>query len=148
MNLSPNFTLQEMTFSQTAARLGVDNTPNDEQLANLVRLCETLLEPARLMLEVPLHVDSGFRSPHINQLVGGASNSAHMEGRAADVLPIGMGLQEAFDKLRHDGLPYDQIIIECNAWIHLSIPALDAMARRQALTASGGPGHWSYVLVA
>ena len=143
-NLSPHFTLDELTYSQYAARTGIDNTPTPQIVTELTRLCTMLLEPARTMLGLPLHVDSGYRSPAVNSNVGGAADSAHMFGRAADVLPIGMSVIDAFDQLRLDSLPYDQIIFECEAWIHLAIAPLGQDPRRQVLIASGSPGHWTY----
>lgn len=148
MDLSPNFTLEEMVLSQTALRKGFDNTPGAEQVENLERLCETLLEPVRWMLSAPLRVNSGFRSPALNEAVGGAHNSAHMDGRAADVVPISVNLRTAFDRIRATQLPYDQVIIECNAWIHLAIARKGEAPRRQALVAVGGPGNWHYQEVA
>jgi hypothetical protein len=142
--LSPSFTLEELSFSQVAARKGIDNTPNDFEIANLTRLCAEILEPGRLLLGVPLHIDSGFRAALVNAAVGGARNSAHLDGRAADCIPIGISLQAAFDRLRTSQLPYDQIIIECNAWIHLAIAPTDVPPRREALVASGYPGTWTY----
>lgn len=146
-NLSPHFSLQELSFSQKALRLGIDNTPNNEQVTNLARLCAMLLEPARAILGIPLHVDSGFRSPAVNADVGGDLHSAHMDGRAADVIPIGMPILQAFDLLhRNNSLPYDRMIFECQAWIHLAIAPLDAEPRRIAELASGHPGAWTYTL--
>lgn len=145
MQLTPNFSLEELTFSQTAARLGFDNTPNPAQQANLLSLCQTLLEPARIVLGVPLHVDSGFRSEWLNTQVGGAIDSAHLDGRAADIIPIGLDLHDAFLKLKTmAGLPIDQLIIECDAWLHLAIAPSGQQPRLQFLVASGGPGHWTY----
>lgn len=145
MIISPHFTLEELTFSQLALRTGLDNTPEDEDIANLKLLCASLLEPVRTLLGVPLHVDSGYRSPQVNAAVGGAHASAHMYGRAADVIPIGMDLRTAFDQIRsHKELPIDQIIIECNAWIHLAIAATGTSPRGEALLASGSAGHWTY----
>ena len=94
---------------------------------------------------MPIHIDSGFRSFRLNQDIGGANNSAHLEGRAADIIPIGMDLRLAFDKIRAAGLPIDQIILECNAWIHVSIAPFYGAGRNQALLAEGSPGHWTYV---
>jgi zinc D-Ala-D-Ala carboxypeptidase len=145
MQLSSHFSLEELTFSQTASRSGIANVPSVPDIENLRRLCVTVLEPARTLLGVPLHVDSGYRSAILNKLVGGALTSAHMEGRAADVVPIGISLLDAFARLRASSIPFDQVILECQAWIHLSVsePAVDG--RREALLASGTPGHWSYV---
>lgn len=145
--LSEHFTLEELTFSQSALRLGIDNTPPAVALEELQKLCSVLLEPARLILGVPLHVDSGYRCPELNSRIGGASASAHMDGRAADIIPIGMPLQQAFDTLHASDLPLDQIIIECGAWLHMAIAPDGVEPRRMAMTASGHPGAWSYQLV-
>lgn len=148
MNISPNFTLEELMHSQAALRLGIDNQPDGKELDNLTRLAVDLLEPVREILGVPLHVDSGFRCPQVNVAVGSTSkHSAHLDGRAADVIPVGMDLHEAFDTIRHSDLPYDQIIIECNAWIHLAIAEEGVEPRRMALVAVGHPGQWAYSTV-
>ena len=141
MQLSEHFSLDSLTQSQTALRKGIDNTPPQQAIDNLTLLCSILLEPARALLGVPLMVDSGFRCQALNEAVGGASNSAHLEGRAADLVPEGMDLREAFDRLRSSDLPYDQIIMECNAWVHLGMAP---NPRRQALSAMGSAGHWTY----
>lgn len=145
--LSDHFTLEELTFSQAALRKGIDNTPSAPDIDNLRRLCATVLEPVRALLGVPLHVDSGYRSAILNNLVGGAVTSAHMDGRAADVVPVGMSIMDAFAKVHASDIPYDQIIIECNAWIHLSVADEGQPTRRMAMTASGTPGHWTYTYV-
>ena len=145
--LSANFALEEFTVSQSALRLGIDNTPPVVAVEELRELCALLLEPARTVLGVRLHIDSGFRSPELNAKIGGAIDSAHMYGRAADVIPIGLDLAQAFDTLRSNtDLPFDQIIFECRAWIHLAIAPVGVEPRRQALTASGSPGAWHYAL--
>ena len=147
MNLSPRITLEQMVFSQTALRTGIDNTPNAGEIANLTCLCETLLEPALDLLGVAFHYDSGFRCPALNAAVKGSKGSAHMDGRACDFIPQGMDLTKAFDILRHSGLPFDQIIIECGAWIHFAIAKNGVDPRGEMLKASGTPGAWTYVEV-
>jgi zinc D-Ala-D-Ala carboxypeptidase len=142
--ISEHFTYEELTRSQTALRRGFDNTPNVGQIENLHRLAIMILEPVRNLLGVPMQVDSGFRCPELNAAVGGAEQSAHLDVDACDFVPIGMSLQEAFDRIRHSPLPYDQIIIECNAWIHIGIAPTGRSPRRQALTASGHAGAWHY----
>jgi zinc D-Ala-D-Ala carboxypeptidase len=79
--LTPHFTLAEMTTTST----GISNVPNDEQLADLIRLCSSILEPMR-ELTGPLTVNSGFRSTEVNHAIGGANKSQHMAGQAADVI--------------------------------------------------------------
>ena len=147
MQLSPHFSYEELTFSQVASRFGYNNTPDAECLSNLTRLAAKL-EEARDILGVPIHVDSGYRSLLVNHVVGGATGSAHMAGRAADIVPQGIDLRNAFDALRTNLKGFDQIIIECSAWIHLAIAATYEMPRGEALAASGRPGSWVYTKVA
>lgn len=142
--LTPHFSSEELSHSDVALRRGYDNTPNAGELANLARLAGSLLEPARALLGVPMQVNSGFRCPSVNAAVGGAQNSAHMDGRACDFVPVGMDLVAAFEKLAHSGLPYDQIIIECNAWVHIAVAQVGVNPRRMAMVAGGGPGKWFY----
>lgn len=157
MNLSTNFTLSEMVTSQTALRKGIDNTPTKAQIENGKRLCVLLLEPARASLwawagqEVKMHTNSGFRSAALNKEVGGSETSAHLDFLASDqvpMLPKGLTLREAFDHLQQDPtVPYDQIILECNAWIHFGMAKQGRKPRRQAKIATGGPGNWKYITV-
>jgi zinc D-Ala-D-Ala carboxypeptidase len=148
IRLSDHFLLSELLFSETALRIGIDNTPNEQQIDNLGLVANYLLEPARLLLNSPLHVVSGYRSPAVNAAVGGDKESHHMLGLAADFKPIGFPLADAFDILRlSSAMQYDKIIFECNAWIHVALPIDGQPYRRQALRATGGPGDWKYVLV-
>lgn len=147
IRLSDHFTLSELTFSELALRQGFDNSPPEAVVTNLDRLARELLEPVRLLLGVPLHINSGYRSPDVNAAIGGAVNSAHMEGRAADFVPIGVPLEAAFHDLRIAAeLPYDQLLFECRAWLHIAIAPEHLEPRREALTATGGPGAWHYAL--
>jgi len=141
LKLTQNFSLEEMTHSDVAQRRGFINQPNDEQIKNLEHLCNTLLEPIRSLLGCPLHINSGFRSSLVNSMVGGVHNSAHLDGRAADFVPIGKDLRACFEFIRLSDLPYDQVILECGTWIHV---AWAENPRKQALTASGKPGAWHY----
>ena len=109
--LTPHFSLEELTFSEVALRQGIDNTPTTEQVLNLKRLCQELLEPVRSLLNVPMHINSGFRSPKVNAAVGGAHGSAHLAGLAADFIPIGLDLSVVFDMLRtRVEFPIDQVL--------------------------------------
>lgn len=145
--MSEHFTLDELIRSDLALRKGIDNTPTPEIARNLARLCDALLEPTRELLGVPMHSNSGYRCFKLNVLVGGSQTSAHMDGRADDFYPIGLTLEQAFDKIRGSSLPFDQVIIECNTWIHLGMAREGEQPRRQAMRASGSPGKWKYELV-
>lgn len=86
LQLSAHFTLAEMTRSATASRLGIDNTPDEEVVTNLHRLCVEL-EKVRLLVG-PLKINSGYRSPSLNAAVGGSPKSYHLLGLAADFDPV------------------------------------------------------------
>jgi len=86
MMLSEHFSLEELTASEVAARAGIDNTPSPEAMGNLLRLAEGLELVRAALGNNPIHVTSGYRSPRLNQMVGGAKNSMHMQGLAADIL--------------------------------------------------------------
>ena len=143
-HLSRYFTLAELTASETAARQGLDNTPANLVVANLQRLCETLLEPIRRELARPIHVSSGYRSPQVNLAVGGAPASAHVDGRAADFLVPGMALAGAYDAIARADLPIDQLIAEYGAWIHVAIARVGTEPRRQLLMKLTGRGYETY----
>ena len=122
MKLSDNFTLAELTNSQTAKRKGIDNTPNPEQLENLVELCYKILQPIREQFG-PTRITSGLRVPALNKAIGGSSNSQHCEGKASDI-DFGERNGEVFDWIRAN-LNFDQLIWEFGdeknpAWIHIS----------------------------
>lgn len=133
MNLSRNFTLAELVHSQTAARRGLDNTPPPEVVAELERLARTVLQPLRDRLARPIVVSSGYRSPAVNRAVGGARESAHLFGRAADITVPGMTSREVCKAIVDGGLPFDQCIDEFGSWCHVAIAA--SVPRRQQLEA-------------
>jgi uncharacterized protein YcbK (DUF882 family) len=134
MNLSPNFTLDELTASQTAARKGLDNTPNATEVANLVRVA-SLLEEVRALLNKPILINSGFRSKAVNDAVGSRDTSQHRLGCAADIRVSGMTPREVVEACIAANIGYDQIIEEFGSWTHISVPNTASTApRRQALT--------------
>ena len=123
MKLSDNFTLAEMTKSSTAKRLGIDNTPNPQQLENLVELCHKVLQPLRDAIG-PINISSGLRVPELNKAVGGSATSQHcaMNGAAADIDV--QDNKEVFDFIKNN-LQFDQLIWEFGddsnpAWVHVS----------------------------
>ena len=133
MNLSPNFTLDELTASQTAARKGLDNTPNATEVANLVRVA-ALLEEVRALLNKPILINSGFRSKAVNDAVGSRDTSQHRIGCAADIRVPGMTPREVVEACIAANIGYDQIIEEFGSWTHISVPNTASTApRRQAL---------------
>ena len=122
MKLSPNFTKEELIRSQLAARHKINNEPNDIQLANLIRLAE-FLERVRSLFARPLLVSSGFRCHKLNcELLKSKPTSQHMIGCAADFTVMGVDVAQSFQTIKDSGLPFDQVIKEYDAWIHLSIP--------------------------
>ena len=132
--LTPHFTLEELTYSSTGARLGLDNTPSDEVKARLVDLCVELLEPIRHGLgDRPIHSDSGYRSQAVNAAVGGVPTSAHCEGRADDLVVPGIPLLVVYEEVAKMDLPFDQLILEYGVWVHAAIPRPGDRPRRQLL---------------
>jgi len=110
MNLSRNFTLRELVRSNTAAIRGIDNTPGPEEVRALELLARRVLQPLRDAIGAPLTVTSGYRSPKLNEAVGGATSSQHMKGQAADVTAAGLSSVELLQVVQAAGIPYDQAI--------------------------------------
>ena len=140
MKLSPHFTLSELTRSSMAVRHGIDNTPSDAAVRMLERLANEVLEPIRDAVGRPVFVTSGYRSFTINGMVGGTTNSAHMDGRAADFIVPGLELHEYSRIVRAacESLPVEKLINEYNQWMHVQIQPLGSLPRRQYLTAERG----------
>lgn len=134
MYLSKHFTLEELTFSDAAARHGLDNTPSEEITENLKRLCDRILEPIRDIVHKPVHVTSGYRSPVVNALVGSKVTSQHVRGCAADIKVAGVSPDVLIKAIIGAGLPYEQVIREYQSWVHISVPNdPNALPKRQAL---------------
>ena len=134
MNLTPHFTLDELTASETAERNGWDNTPSDAELANLRRLADFLEQIKALLGGKPIMVNSAYRSKRVNDAVGSRDTSQHRIGCAADIRVPGMTPDEVVKAIMASALPFDQVIREFDRWTHVSIPNTpDTAARRQAL---------------
>ena len=132
--LSKHFTLEELTFSETAIRHGLDNTPNEATVENLKRLCALILEPVRDIVHKPVHVTSGYRSSVVNSLVGSKVTSQHTHGCAADIKVSGVTPDVLIKAIIGAGLPYEQVIREFDSWVHVSVPNdPQVLPRRQAL---------------
>jgi zinc D-Ala-D-Ala carboxypeptidase len=119
IRLSENFYLDEFTISQVAERHGYRNEPNEKQIGNLKLLCVNVLQPLRGIINVPIFINSGFRSFDVNAAVGGRFNSQHLEGKAADFVVPSLNLVDVFNILLQR-LSYDQLIYEFGKWIHVS----------------------------
>lgn len=146
MMLSEHFALREFTRSQTADRKGIDNTPDEMAIERMRRLCKITMEPIREHFG-PVVITSGFRCPALNAAIGGADNSSHTRGEAAD-----------FEAMNHDNLyvahwcaehksllAFDQLILEYHVrgdphsgWVHISY---GPRIRREILTAIKGEGY-------
>lgn len=140
MNLTPHFTLEELTFSQTAARLGINNEPQDEALRNLHGLA-ALLEDVRSLAGHPIIITSGYRCPELNGRIGGAPLSSHIEGRAADIVCPPCTPKELAELIVSKDLAFDQLILEFDRWVHISV-AINP--RREILTALRGDSGTQY----
>jgi len=125
MNLSRNFTLQELIKSDTAIRKGIDNNPNADQIEKLKRLCENVLQPVRDQFG-RVKVTSGFRSPELCLAIGSSINSQHTKAEAADFECVGVDNAEVADWV-YRNCQTDQLILEYytpgepnSGWIHAS----------------------------
>ena len=119
MKLSDNFYLNEFTISQEAERHGYKNNPNERQIENLKLLCVNVLQPLREIIQVPIFINSGFRSFDVNAAVGGRVKSQHLEGKATDFVVPSMNLVDVFNIILQK-LSFDQLIYEFGKWIHVS----------------------------
>jgi len=149
MNLSANFTLKELTKSDTAIRLGIDNTPDDATIENLKLLCEMVLQPVREHFGKSVTVNSGYRSPESNAAVGGSKTSDHCKGQAADIEIDGLPNPELAQWIM-DNLDYTQLILEFytqgqpnSGWVHVSYDPNNL--KKQELTAVKVAGKTTYL---
>lgn len=123
------FTLEELTRSNTATQLNIDNTPSFEDKYYMVALIDHILDPLREAYGEPISVTSGYRSKKLNNAIGGAATSQHMKGQAADIVPsraktkeeIKAGCKKIFELAQELKLPFDQLIDESDfSWVHIS----------------------------
>ena len=149
MKLTANFSLEELTKSETALRFDLDNEPNDEQLANLVALCECVLQPVRDHFGKGVKVNSGLRTPEVNAKVGGSKTSDHCKGMAADIEIPGIANAELAQWIT-DNLEFRQVILEFytpgipdSGWVHVSYNSGDN--KKQVLTATKQNGKTVYL---
>jgi len=149
MKLTDNFSLAEMTKSDTALRLDMDNTPGPEEIDNMTRLCEVVLQPVRNHFGKGVKVNSGFRHPNVNAKVGGSKTSDHCKGMAADIEIPGVANAD-LAKWIVDNLEFRQVILEFytpgipdSGWVHVSYNPSDN--KKQVLTATKKEGKTVYL---
>jgi hypothetical protein len=149
MNLSANFTLKELTKSDTATRLGIDNTPDEAVIESLKLLCENVLQPVRDHFGKSVTVNSGFRSPETNQATGGSKTSDHCKGQAADIEIEGISNPDLAHWIM-DNCDYTQLILEFytqgqpnSGWVHVSFDPSNL--KMQELTAVKVAGKTTYL---
>jgi hypothetical protein len=140
MKLSNNFSLKEMTASQTAERKGISNNPSEDHMNNLKELCENVLQKVRDHYGKVVSVSSGYRSPELCVAIGSSVNSQHAKGQAADFEVYGLSNAELC-KYIAENLDFDQLILEYHnigepnsGWIHCSYRS-DGENRKQILRA-------------
>ena len=126
MSLSKNFSLEELTKSQTATRKGIDNTPSPTHQANLQSLCMHVLQPIRDHFSQVVTVSSGYRSQELCLAIGSKTTSQHAKGEAADFEIFGVSNKELADYIDQN-IRYDQLILEYwkesdpnSGWVHCS----------------------------
>ena len=119
MNLSENFTLEELTVTD---HRDLDNTPGEDAVINLARLALILERVKSAVGNKPVMVTSGYRSKAVNDAVGSKDTSQHRLGCAADIRVPGLTPKEVIEKCLERSLDFDQIILEFDSWVHISVP--------------------------
>jgi zinc D-Ala-D-Ala carboxypeptidase len=149
MKLTANFSLEELTKSETALRFDLNNEANDEQLSNLVALCESVLQPIRDHFGKGVKVNSGLRTPEVNAKVGGSKTSDHCKGMAADIEIPGVANADLAQFIV-DNMTFRQVILEFytpgipdSGWVHVSYDITDN--KKQVLTATKQNGKTVYL---
>lgn len=149
MNLTKNFTLSEMTKSDTALRLGLENEPDEQQLAALTTLCEKVLQPVRDYYGMGVKVNSALRTLPVNRAIGSGDNSHHVRGMAADIEIPGIPNAELAEWIA-EHLEFTQLILEFytpgvpdSGWVHVSYVPEDL--KKQVLTAVKRDGKTVYL---
>ena len=148
MILSNNFTLNELTKSQTATRKGIHNEPSTEHVENLIHLAKTILQPVREHFGKPVMISSGYRSPELCEAIGSSAKSQHAKGEAADFEIHGVDNKELAAWISAN-CDFDQLILEFyidgdanSGWVHCSSKM--ESSRRQMLKAERIEGRTSY----
>jgi hypothetical protein len=149
MNLTKNFTLSELTKSETALRKGLNNEPTQEIISALQLLAVTVLQPIRDHYGKGVKVNSGYRSPEVNASVGGSKTSDHCKGQAADIEIPGVANAELAEYIK-ERLQFTQLILEFytpgvpdSGWVHVSYDPTNI--KKQVMTATKRDGKTVYL---
>lgn len=147
MQLTKNFTLEEMLRSQTATRLNIIKQfiPPQSVIDNLTTLCKKVLQPLRDKIRKAVSVSSGYRSPKVNKAIGGATNNQHLKGQAADISAGGFTPEQLYQHIKNSDLVFDQLIQEFDQWVHVSYNPITKDNRRQCLRAIKQNGKTKYI---
>ena len=134
--ISKHISDKEGVYSNTALRRGIDNVPNEEQLANMKLLADKIFEPLRLWVGGPIKINSFFRSPELNKAIGGSKTSQHCKGQAMDIDDTFGVVSNAdmYTWVKHN-LDFDQMIWEFGDdknpnWVHISYVSKDKNRKR------------------
>jgi hypothetical protein len=149
MQLSANFSLHEMSKSETALRMGFDNTPTKEAEAHLKLLCDNILQPVRDHYGKGVKINSAYRSPESNAAVGGSKTSDHCKGMAADIEIPGVANADLAEYIKNN-YKFTQLILEFytpgipdSGWVHVSYDPDNL--KKQCLTATKQNGKTVYL---
>jgi len=147
--LTKNFSLHELTKSETAARHDMENTPGPAEIANLTELAGKVLQPIRDHFAKGVHINSGFRHPDVNAKVGGSKTSDHCKGQAADIEIPGVANADLAAWIR-DNMEFTQLILEFytpgipdSGWVHVSYDPNNL--KKQVMTATRKDGKTVYL---
>jgi len=119
MQLTPNFTLEELTHTDHRT---IENTPNSTEINNLKRVAELLEEVKVVLNNKPIMVNSGFRCKELNDAVGSKDSSQHRVGCAADIRVPGLSPDQVVQAIKNSPIQFDQLIREFDSWTHISVP--------------------------
>jgi zinc D-Ala-D-Ala carboxypeptidase len=154
MNLTKNFSLHELTKSETALRRGIPNTPVQKEIESLTRLAQCVLQPIRDHFGRAVKVNSGYRSPQVNAVIGGSLTSDHCKGMAADIEIPGVANHTLAVWIR-DNLKFTQLILELythgvhdSGWVHVSYDPDNLKQQTMTATSQGGKTAYRNGLVA
>lgn len=139
--ITPNFKYSELCHSQKAELYGIENLPTLDEARHIEELTTKILQPLREGIGLPIQINSGFRNPRVNKLVGGVVNSAHLTGWAADIIcpkykdgNVKKFCEYVRDFLKTNDIKFDQLIFEYNSWVHIGIRDLGGRQRGEVIT--------------